>query len=192
MDPQDPLQRQRHRWNESIRAVGFALWIIPMSQFWMRFFPPLRPFDFHAAAPPWSFWILALLCCTTPFAVPRHWFRPLWFENRKLYERLGIRLFRQAAPDGDWVNRSLRGRNAGYRFIRHRTDLDQHLIEGIAGERTHIAFLSGGLLTTAYAWSLGESVSAIALSVGNVAFNLFPVLLQRYKRVRTSRHKVLT
>ena len=186
MTAPEALEEQRHRWNESIRAIGFALWIFPMAQFWMRFVPPLRPFDFHTASPPWPFWILFLLCCAAPCIIPRHWFRPLQFENRKLYERLGVRWFRQVTPDGDWVNRNLRNLAPGYRILRNRSDLEQHLDEGITGERAHIAFLLAASITAGYAWILGETLSAIVLSIGNAAFNFFPVMLQRYKRVRAS------
>jgi hypothetical protein len=182
----DVLQARRERWNEAIRALGFALWIFPMAQFWMRFFPPLRPFDFHASAPPWSFWAVAAACCVLPYAMPREWFRPLRFESRRLYESLGIRLFRHAAPDGDWVRGKLRSLDSSYRLIRNRADLIRHLDEGLPGERAHLAFLLAGFLTTAYAWRLGEAWSAGALFLGNTVFNLFPVLLQRYKRVRVA------
>lgn len=181
------LKHRRDRWNEGIRALGFALWVFPMGQFRMRFFPPLRPFDFHASPPPWSFWTAAFACCVLPYVIPRDWFRPLWFETRNLYEFLGLRLFRRAVPDGDWVNRQLRSLESGYRLIRNRADLSRHISEGIVGERTHLAFLFAGLFTTAYAWRLGETGSVVALFLGNAVFNFFPVLLQRYKRVRTAR-----
>lgn len=181
------LQAKRQRWNELARALGFALWIFPMAQFWMRFFPPLRPFDFHSAFPPWWGWAAAALCCALPYALPKAWFRPLWFESRKFYENLGVRMFRRAAPDGDLVNRELRNIESGYRLIRNRSDLNRHVTEGLQGERTHLAFLVAGLFTAAYAVRLDEPVSAVLLSLGNIAFNLYPVLLQRYKRVRMRR-----
>lgn len=127
------------------------------------------------------------MCCVVPYAVPRDWFRPLWFENRRLYESLGVRLFRRAAPDGDWVNRKLRNAESGYRLIRNRSDLHRHVAEGLAGERTHLAFFLAGLGTAAYALRLDEASSVAFLLPGNFMFNLYPVLLQRYKRVRSPR-----
>jgi hypothetical protein len=181
------VQVQRERWNDLIRAAGFALWIFPMAQFWMRFFPPLRPFDFHAPAPHWSLLIAGLTFCAVPYALPAHWFQPLSFEKGPFYPRLGLRLFRLLAPDGDLAKRRLRKLDSGYRVIRNRSDLRKHIAEGISGERTHLAFLLAGFCTAAYAWRLGEAGIATALVLGNVVYNLYPVFHQRYKRVRAAR-----
>jgi hypothetical protein len=179
-----PHQVIRSRWNNRIRALGFALWIFPMAQFWVRFFPPLRPFDFLAPAPSWAFWVAAFVCCAAPYALPLGWFKPLWFENRQFYERLGVRLFRQIAPDGDWVNRRLRTLAPDSSLIRNRSDASRHIRDGVIGERAHLAFLLAGLITTVYALRLGEPGPAAALCFGNAIYNFYPLLLQRYKRAR--------
>jgi hypothetical protein len=178
------IQVRRERWNNLIRAAGFALWIFPMARFWMRFFPPMRPFDFHVPAPPWSLLIAGLALCAVPYALPTHWFRPLSFERSQFYPRLGVRLFRLLAPDGDLVNRQLRKLDSGYRVIRNRSDLGRHIAEGIIGERLHLAFLLAGFSSAAYAWRLGEAGLSTALVFGNIVYNLYPVLHHRYKRAR--------
>lgn len=184
------LQASRERWNDGIRALGFGLWIFPLAVFWMRFLPPLRPFGFQAPPPHWSSVLAAFVCCVMPFTLPKAWFRPFWFENRRFYERLGIRLFRHAVPDGDWVSRRLRTLDSGYRLIRNRSELSRHLSESLMGERTHLAFLLAGVATNLYAWRLGETGLSAALFAGNGVFNVYPVLLQRYKRARISRRRV--
>src|SRR5262245_7584144 len=88
-------------------------WFAAMAIFWGRFVTPLRPFDFHVAAPPLIGVLAALAVCALPAFLPPAWFRPRPFERGAFYPRLGLRLFRRLATDGDLVNRRLRRLDPG-------------------------------------------------------------------------------
>jgi hypothetical protein len=177
-------QRLRQRWNNVVLAIAAALWFVPMAQFWMRFFPPLRPFAFNAPAPSWTALFIGTAACVAPLLLPRSYFRPRPFERPQTYRAVGIRVFRYFAPDGDWVNRKVRRYDPSYRVIRTRSDIATHIKSSNMGERMHLSLLIAGLLTGLFSMSLGEMWFAVWITFGNVVFNLYPILHQRYKRAR--------
>ena len=71
-----------------------------------------------------------------------------------------------------------------YRVVRDRRTRAEHIAGSITNERWHTAWLLLGLVTTASALATGQHGWAIAITVFNVAFNLYPVCHQRYKRAR--------
>lgn len=177
------IERRRQQLNAMPLALGVGLGLAPITVFWMRFFPPLRPFDFTAPAPNWPWFLLGVAACLTPYAAPASVFRrrvraPRW---------PGMDLFHRAAPDGAWINARLRAIDPAYRVIRNRADLLAHLKSGEAGERAHWMFLILSALTSVYALRIGEPGTAALLLAGNVVYNVYPILHQRRKRAR-ARH----
>jgi hypothetical protein len=177
------VETLRHRLNTLVLVVpGQFLPLVAV--YWLRFVPAFRPFAFEVPAP--APWILAVCGAVTvlPFFLPTAWFRPRAFERGALYPTLGLRLFRRVATDGDWINRRLRRLDAGYRVVRDRGSRAEHIGGTVVNERWHTAFLLLGLATTASALSTGQYGWAATITPFNVAFNLYPVFHQRYKRAR--------
>lgn len=119
------------------------------------------------------------------------WFRPKGFESEHLYERLGALLLKRYVPTGgDLVMRRLRRDHPSRRWVtssleslrryERRTRLNEaiHLI-GFIGFTVLIAtkFASG---------SLTASGMTVALTL-NLILGLWPVVLQRYNRLRLYR-----
>ena len=119
------------------------------------------------------------------------WFRPKGFESERLYERLGALLLKRYVPTGgDLVMRRLRRDHPERRWVtsslrslwqyERRTRLNEliHLI-GFLGFTVLIAskFASGSLTMLGFTF-------ALAL---NLTFGLWPVVLQRYNRLRLYR-----
>lgn len=146
----------------------------------MRFFPPLRPFEFTAPAPTWPWILLGLTACFTPYAAPASFYR----RPTRPLRWPGMELFHRAAPDGVWINARLRAIDPAYRVIRNRADLLAHLESGEQGERAHWLFLILSALTSIYALRIGEPWTAALLLAGNVIYNVYPILHQRHKRAR--------
>jgi hypothetical protein len=181
--PPSEVERQRHRLNRLALAVpGQFLTLVAM--YWLRFVPAFRPFSFEASPPaPW----LLLSCAGVlllPALLPRAYFEPRAFERGGFYPALGLRWFRAVAPDGDWINRRLRRLDPTYRVIRDRRTRAAHIAGSITNERWHTSWLLLGLVTQASALHTRQYGWAVTVTVFNVAFNLYPVLHQRYKRAR--------
>jgi hypothetical protein len=126
-----------------------------------------------------------------PFSLWDIWFRPKRFESERLYERLGALAIKRYVPTGgDLVMQRLRRNHPGRRWVtsslqslcqyERRTRLNEsiHLI-GFASFTVLIAskFASGSLTVLGFTF-------ALAL---NLIFGLWPVVLQRYNRLRLYR-----
>ena len=177
------VERLRNRLNMLVLVLpGQFLPIV--AAYWLRFVPAFRPFTFDVPAPPPWLLLTCAAALALPFLLPGGWFRPRPFERGGLYPTLGLRAFRAVATDGDWINARLRRLDPGYRVVRDRRTRDEHLAGTIVNERWHTAWLLLGLVTAASAFATGQYGWAIAVTVFNVAFNLYPVFHQRYKRAR--------
>lgn len=104
------------------------------------------------------------------------WFSPKSFESEELYERLGIRTFKKYMPtSGDLVMRHVWRKTRKVRGI----DSLRRLERGTRlPEKLHLvglfAFPIAGVLVDQIGWA-----NAI-----NVVFNIYPIMLQRYNRIR--------
>lgn len=159
-------------------------WFTAMAIFWGRFLTALRPFDFHVPAPPLRWLLPAVAVCLLPAILPAAWFRPRGFERGAFYPRLGLRLFRRFATDGDLVNRRLRRIDPAYRVVRDSRTRAEHLAGTIANERWHLGFALAGAATCGYAAATAQYGWVAVIGILNVIFNVYPVLHQRYKRAR--------
>jgi hypothetical protein len=177
------VERLRNRLNTLVLVVPGQFFPI-VAAYWLRFVPAFRPFAFDVPAPPP--WLL-LTCAgvmLVPALLPPGYFRPRRIERGGFYPALGLRAFRAIATDGDWINRRLRRLDPSYRVVRDRRTRAEHIAGTITNERWHTAWLLLGLVTTASALATGQHGWAIAITLFNVAFNLYPVCHQRYKRAR--------
>jgi hypothetical protein len=181
--PRADVERLRQRLNMLVLVVPGQFLSIAAA-YWLRFLPAFRPFAFDVPAPPPAVLLAGAAALLVPFVLPRGWFRPRAFERGRLYPALGLRAFRAVATDGDWINRRLRRLDPGYRVVRDRRTRDEHLAGTILNERWHTAWLLLGLLTAASAVATRQYGWAIAVTIFNAAFNLYPVFHQRYKRAR--------
>jgi hypothetical protein len=181
--PPSDVERHRQRLNSVAMAVpGQFLPLVAI--YWLRFVPAFRPFDFEVPGP--APWLLVICAVGTlvPMVLPRGYFKPRAFERGGFYPALGLRWFRAVAPDGDWINRRLRRLDPSYRVIRSRRARAEHLSGSVTNERWHTSLLLLGLATAGSALHTRQFGWAVAVTVFNVAFNLYPVLHQRYKRAR--------
>jgi len=180
------VERQRQRLNSLALAVP-GQFLSLVSIYWLRFVPALRPFDFEAPGPPRWFLLICAAGLLVPHILPSAYFKPRAFERGGFYPALGLRWFRLVAPDGDWINRRLQRIDPSYRVIRDRRTRAEHLSGSVTNERWHTSWLILGLVTAGWALRTQQFGWAVAVTMFNVAFNLYPVLHQRYKRARVRR-----
>jgi hypothetical protein len=148
---------------------------------------PLRPFAYPSGRllPAAPFVLLIAGCVALWWLLPRAYFRVHGFEQTgRIYRSLGVLIFRRFAPDGDLANRWARRADPHYRVIRGRRSAADFVVRTEQSERGHTVLLMLGVVSAAYAWSLGWHGWAVYLSMGNVIVNVYPILLQRYTRSR--------
>lgn len=167
---------------------GMAVWMTSMLQFWGAASGPMKPFYYPQVdtAPGWFSFAIWTAASFVPYLFrPAGYFRTRSFErNRCLYERLGVRVFKRFASNGDYINRWVRQRYPSYRIVGRQQSIEAFLKQSIQGERWHLVLFLLGTFTQIYALRIGWYVWFLVLCAGNVVFNLYPILLQRYNRAR--------
>ena len=173
--------------NTLVTAAFCVVFLGPLIRFWGAVYGPLRPFDYPQAdvAPSWPMFAGIVAVCVLPRVLPRAWFgRADGPSAMKWYVALGVRRFRRAATNGDWINKRARAVAPRHRVIGNAEDFERVSRETTQSELAHLVLLVAGVLSAAYALVIGWYGWAAALTLGNVIFNAYPVMLQRYNRSR--------
>ena len=105
----------------------------------------------------------------------------------RVYDSIGVRVFKRFVPNGDLINRWARRLEPRYRLVRDEASARAWPDGPRDSERSHLVLLLMGAFTAAYADRIGWHGWALGLTAGNVVFNLYPILLQRYTRCRIAR-----
>jgi glycosyl-4,4'-diaponeurosporenoate acyltransferase len=119
------------------------------------------------------------------------WFRPKGFESERLYERLGALLIKRYVPTGgDLVMQRLRRHHPGRRWVTSSLQsLCRYERRTRLNESIHLIGFMGFTVLAVTKFASG-SLSAFGLAVGlvlNLLLGLWPVVLQRYNRLRLYR-----
>ena len=158
--------------------------------------PPLFHFVRHVAD--WSRPSLLLLTValvgilgTIGARLPAGWYRLRpWERTRggRIYERLGVRAFKRWMSHGDLMNGWIRRRIPDYRVIRPaQASAELYAQRTVIIERAHLAWGLGTLPLIGYAVAAGATGFGVILMLVNVVTNGWPIVLQRYNRVRAER-----
>jgi hypothetical protein len=144
---------------------------------------PLVVFCYQHMARPWLYGFAALSLLA--YAWPTAWLARLQLSARPaLYRRLRVPALNHFTQHGTLVNRLLRHRYPQYRYLPPRASLAQVVRTTYHLERFHWVILVYFLLATGYAVALGYWGWAGLLTLLNVGYNLYPIWLQQYLRLR--------
>jgi len=184
-------RRDSADYSQGVNVFPFASmaggWLAPLLMFWLYVWGPLRPFHYPSGdlAPSLAMFVGLAAICIAAWWLPPSYYRIHAFERSgRLYEALGVRLFRYWVPDGDLANRWRRRRQPGFRMVANRTDAAAFARRTEMSEKSHLVLLLMGSLSSMFAWHIGWPGWAVYLGAGNIFVNLYPVLLQRYTRTR--------
>jgi hypothetical protein len=119
------------------------------------------------------------------------WFRPKGFESERLYERLGALLIKRYVPTGrDLVMQRLRRHHPDRRWVTSSLQsLCRYERLTRLNESIHLIGFMGFTAIAASKFASG-SLMAVGLTVAlvlNLILGLWPVVLQRYNRLRLYR-----
>ena len=118
------------------------------------------------------------------------YFLPVSFYNRlqvsssiRTYNKLGIRIVRKYAQDGDLITRLIRKKHPGYK-PHILSNFKKHIGKTYFYEKFHFVCLLFFLLTTVLAFMQGKIILGILIAIANILYNIYPILLQQYNRLR--------
>ena len=147
---------------------------------------PLVVCCYRYVAQPWLWGFLAV--SLSSYAWPAAWLRRLQLATSvQVYRRLGVPALGYFTQQGGLVNSLLRRRYPGYRGLVGRRAVARLLSTTYQQERFHWAGLVFFLLISFYVGARGQLGWALALLLLNVGYNLYPIWLQQYLRVRLGR-----
>ncbi|GGG38787.1 hypothetical protein GCM10011378_13850 [Hymenobacter glacieicola] len=134
-------------------------------------------------ARPWLYGLLGL--SVLAYALPRGWFR-CWqlSESVVAYRRVGVPVVNRLAQHGGVVNALIRRRYPQYRRVRGHRSGAALVGNSYHMERFHVAALLVFLWAGAYAAVQGYWGWAGLLTLLNMGYNLYPIWLQQYLRLR--------
>ena len=111
--------------------------------------------------------------------------RPFETDGR-VYALFGVHRFRYVVSNGDLAVRLMRWIDPNLARLGRPT-LAQHELRRRLSEQLHWGYLLGSIPTMMWAVLVGQPWFAVYLLVGNIVFNLYPILLQRYTRAKLAR-----
>jgi len=114
------------------------------------------------------------------------WFDPKSFESEKTYERLGIKAFKKYLPTGDDALKLLWKSSKENPFIRGSSETDLRQYEKFTRiyEGMHTAFLPMAAANIGMSLANGDLERATFVAGINILVNVYPIMLQRYNRLR--------
>jgi hypothetical protein len=122
------------------------------------------------------------------YAVPASWLRRLQLSAQPaVYRRLGVPVVGYLAQYGALVNRLLRHRYPQYRRLPSRAAIASVVRGTYHYERFHWSMLLFSLLVSGSAMGQRQIGWAVVLTLINMGYNLYPIWLQQYLRVRLHR-----
>jgi hypothetical protein len=135
---------------------------------------------------PWLWGFVAV--SLSAYAWPAAWLQRLQLATSvRVYRRLGVPGIGHFTQQGTLVNRLLRQRYPGYRALVGRRAVAKLLSTTYQQERFHWAGLVFFFLVSLYVGAAGQLRWALGLLLLNVGYNLYPIWLQQYLRVRLGR-----
>jgi magnesium-transporting ATPase (P-type) len=132
-------------------------------------------------------WVLAIFIALSILTAvtPRRWLSALTLsKNRKVYERIGVKILLFFVQNGTLVNRIQRKYNKKSGIIHNRIQAKNYLKTIAIQERFHYSCFTLFLLTTISACATGKPGMALLILLCNVLYNVYPILLQQYNRLR--------
>lgn len=129
-------------------------------------------------------WILYVIVIVSVFAfnIPAKLISALNLSSNTLtYQRVGIRALRWVVQDGMLVNRFSRNKQ---KVIANAQSARNYLSKIEMQERYHYSCFVFFTLSSVSALSTGKVWMAFLATVSNIIYNVYPILLQQYNRLR--------
>jgi hypothetical protein len=145
-------------------------------------FGPIGYFCYVAMPPSWLYGFI--VSSVLPFFLPASFFQAIQLgRTTAIYHKLGLRTVRKYTQDGLLVHRLIRRQYAFYNPVR-TASIKAHLSKAATNERFHLSVFVFFLLATIYALVAGYWGWALVISISNLVYNVYPILLQQYNRIR--------
>jgi hypothetical protein len=119
------------------------------------------------------------------FIVPTSAFQKLQISaGRRFYERIGVRNALAITQHGALAGRFIRTFEPEYAVIKRRKDLARYKKQIVVYEAFHLGCFTFFTASVIWAIWLGYPGMAVLIFIVNIVYNIYPVLIQQYNRLR--------
>jgi hypothetical protein len=144
---------------------------------------PIAWFCYRVLEPKWLYFFIAI-SLLSGFLPASFYYAMQLGRTTTVYKKIGIRFIKKFTQDGDFVNRLIRSKFPEYKLVENKSSAKKQLKKAFLNERFHFIMLSFFLLTTFYAFIHGHIWWAVILTINNLIYNIYPIFLQQYLRIR--------
>jgi hypothetical protein len=132
------------------------------------------------------YWILGL--SFFGYILPNAFFDRIQLSNHTtFYKKIGIKIIRKFAQEGDFINKLIRKKYANYKVIPTQKSAHRYYSKTYHFEKFHFHLFLIFLAITIIAIAKKDFLWALLITFNNIIFNVYPNLLQQYNRIRLSR-----
>ncbi|ETZ22356.1 hypothetical protein [Pedobacter sp. V48] len=129
--------------------------------------------------------IVSVVISVLIYVIPNQWLRKLAISNdKKMYERIGVKLLLYVVQNGTLVNRIQRKYYKKPGIIRNRKQAQDYLKTILMQEKFHYCCFTLFLLSAVSAFSTQKPGIGLLIMLCNILYNVYPILLQQYNRLR--------
>jgi Glycosyl-4,4'-diaponeurosporenoate acyltransferase len=118
------------------------------------------------------------------FFLPKSFYNIIQVKNVRVLKKTGVAIAQHYAQNGMIINRVIRKKIPGYKTVYDKKTMQVQLNKTYEFEKFHFAALLFFLLTTIFALIEAYYLWALGLTATNIVYNIYPILLQHYTRLR--------
>ncbi|WCT11931.1 hypothetical protein [Mucilaginibacter jinjuensis] len=127
-----------------------------------------------------------MLIGIVPIFLPNAFFNKIQLGSTPvIYKKLGVISVNKLAQNGGFVNKLIRRKYPQYKAVLYqRSSINKLLAQTYINEKFHYSMLVFFALLMVYALIKAYRGWAAALFIINIAYNVYPILLQQYIRLK--------
>lgn len=127
-----------------------------------------------------------LIVSIVPIFLPNSFFDKIQIGNTtSIYKKLGVHIINKVSQNGNIINGLIRRKFPDYKLINFQSSsINRLLKQTYIFEKFHFIMFLFFCLVTVYAITKNYFGWAIAISIANLAYNIYPNLLQQYIRLK--------
>ena len=164
----------RSFYNQALNFFWTAISFLPVLWYWSSFRVNAE-----------LFFILAL--SMIPAFFPENWLQKMQIsKSRKFYERAGVNFIKKFVQDGDIVHGSAK-KKTGNLVVHNRNKAYRYLKTISMYERYHLVAFDFFFLSSVHALFNSQYLLSFLIFLANIIYNVFPLLLQQYNKMRIHR-----
>lgn len=166
------IQQKAILYNQLINFFWSMLAFIPVVYFCYQYLPLKLLYMFGG------------ISCIVVF-LPTAWLNKIQMsQSTRVYQQIGIRFVKKYTQDGDLVNRLIKKQHSQYKYVEGKQSFKKLISKSYMNERFHYLVFVFFVCIMVEAFIFGLIGWGIFLLVANIIYNVYPIFLQQYNRIR--------